>query len=75
MNLNIVFGLLSLGSLLFSLFILLRIISSYKTFEIVANKVVELKKNNNSRHFIKEQLLSEGFEEFLIEDILEELFL
>ena len=69
------FGLLSLASLFFSLFILIRIVNKFKEYEFVASKVVELKKNNNSRHFIKEQLLSEGFEEALVEELLEDLFL
>lgn len=47
----------------------------YKKYEGVSSRIVDMKRNNNSRHFIKEQLLSEGFEEALVEAVLEDLFL
>lgn len=75
MILNVVFGLLALISLFCYLYALFKIRGDYKKYEVIFNKADELKNNNNSKGFAKEQLLSEGFEEALVDEILEDLFL
>lgn len=75
MILNTIFGLSALVSLIFYFYALFKIRVDYKKYEAIVNKADNLKKKNNTRNFAKEELLSEGFEEVLVEEVLEDVFL
>jgi hypothetical protein len=71
---NIVFGFLSVFSLFFTLYKLVFIISQYKKYEVVMTRVLFFKNSNNSRNFTRENLVSEGFPEYIIDDVLDEYY-
>lgn len=75
MNLiNIIFGVLWVISLFFSLYKLIFIISLYKKYEVVMTRVLFFKKKNNSRNFTREDLISEGFPDYIVDDVLDEYY-
>ncbi|MCC7574659.1 hypothetical protein KO361_03640 [Candidatus Woesearchaeota archaeon] len=72
--LNAFFGILSVACLVFSLYKLVFIISQYKKYEVVMAKVLELSKDNNSKSFVKANLISEDYAEYVVDDILDEYY-
>lgn len=72
MDLNTIFLLGAVIFLFFSLYKLLVLSFAHKTYFAVVKKVSEMKENNNSNIFIKEELVSEGFKEDLVSDVLDD---
>jgi len=74
MNLGLVLISLSFFSLFFALFKLLSALKLLKQYKKIKEKVLSLKLKNNSKTFIRENLISEGFREEVVIEVIEEVF-
>jgi len=71
---DLIFMILASASLIFSLLKLLDALKLMKKYALVKEKVLQLKLQNNSKIFIIENLISEGFDKYLVKEVVEELF-
>jgi len=68
------FLLLSLLFLVISFYSLFFALSFKKKYYLIKSKVSLLKSQNNSRFFIEESLINEGFDRDLVFEVVEEVF-
>lgn len=71
-DLNTIFLFVAVFLLFFSLYKMLVLSFLYRSYFIIVKKVSEMKENNNSDMFIREELISEGFKESLVIGVLED---
>lgn len=71
---DLIFIILALASLIFALINLVDALKLMKKYALVKEKVLQLKLQNNSKIFIIENLISEGFDKDLVEEVVEETF-
>ena len=74
MDVSYVFLFGAISSLVVGLIKLIRAIRLKKKYEYVLEKVKYLASQNNSRMFILEDLVTEGFDEPLVREVIEEVF-
>lgn len=73
MDVSYVFLFGAVSSLVVGLVKLIRAIRLKKKYEYVLEKVKYLASQNNSRMFILEDLVTEGFDESLVREVIEEV--
>ncbi len=71
---GLIFMILALTSLFFALYKLIDALKLMKKYASAKEKVLYLKLQNNSKMFITENLISDGFNKELAEEVVDEVF-